>query len=162
MEKDVHELFLGTDWTLQQIADHLRITYKKVWGIVARSFTVEERKGRKVQSYSRSKMGELNPMHGKTGAAHHNYCGVIEDGHGYLMVLKPDWYTGRKGSNHVFQHTVVTCEALGLTELPQGFIVHHIDGDKKNNELSNLSLMTIAAHARTHHLERATTSRLAA
>ena len=70
------------------------------------------------------------------------------------MCLKPDWYTGRKGATHVFVHTVVMCEALGLTELPQGWAVHHINGDKHDNDITNLALMTQNAHSKLHAFQR--------
>ena len=80
------------------------------------------------------------------------YNGVIENGNGYLMCLKPDWYTGRKNAKYVFLHTLVMCEALGLTELPKGFCVHHIDFNRYNNDISNLALMTVSAHSKLHLL----------
>jgi len=45
---------------------------------------------------------------------------------------------------------VVTMEAAIGRRLRKGECVHHIDGDKLNNELSNLQLMTIADHAKLH------------
>ena len=30
--------------------------------------------------------------------------GIVADGKGYLMILKPSWYTGRKGCKHIFYH----------------------------------------------------------
>ena len=99
---------------------------------------------------SLTKLGKLNPMSGKVGEQHHNYKGIIEDGKGYLMILKPEWYTGRKGSKHVFYHHVVMCEYLGITEIPEGFVVHHIDQDPKNNDINNLQLMTMQAHTKLH------------
>lgn len=80
------------------------------------------------------------------------YGDVVEDGNGYLMCLKPDWYTGRKNAKYVFLHTLVMCEALGLTELPKGFCVHHIDFNRYNNDISNLALMTVSAHSKLHSL----------
>lgn len=89
-------------------------------------------------------------MTGKTGAAHHNHIGVVSDNKGYLMVLKPDWYTGRKNSKHVFQHHVVVCEHLGLTAIPKGWCVHHVDKNPHNNVFDNLVLMTVSDHLRLH------------
>lgn len=162
MDKQVQQLFETTDLTLEQIAEAIGTTYKVVWNIVERSFTKKQRSERKRRNYAKSKTGPLNPMFGKTGDQHHNYIGVIPDGKGYLMVLKPSWYTGRKGSKHVLQHHIVLCEAFGWSEMPAGWVGHHIDQDKTNNDLSNLALMTLEAHSRLHSLERATTSRLAA
>mgnify|MGYP002801552608 FL=1 len=89
-------------------------------------------------------------MYGKIGNNHSNYKGLVEDGHGYYMILKPDWYTGRKGCKHIFYHHYVMCQYLGITEIPDGFVVHHIDLNPKNNDINNLQLMTIQAHNQLH------------
>lgn len=102
---------------------------------------------------ARSKFGTQNPMFGKTGEQHPNYKGIVDDGNGYYMVLKPEWYTGRKGSRHVFLHSVVMCEHLGITEIPKGFTVHHIDFDKHNNDISNLALVSLSAHTKLHQFQ---------
>lgn len=145
--------------TLQEIADKVGTTYGYVQAYVSTNYPEELRKLRKSLTYQRSKLGINNPMLGKTGTDHHNFKGEVRDGKGYLITLKPDWYTGRKGSKHVFVHHVVMCELLGLTELPAGFVVHHIDHNPLNNKPSNLALMTKEAHSHLHQLERATTRR---
>lgn len=35
-------------------------------------------------------------------------------------------------------------------DIPKGFHVHHIDGDKSNNDISNLALLTPQAHNKLH------------
>lgn len=161
MDKQVRELFETTDLYYREIADRVGTTYKVVTRIIYRHYTKEQIRDRASRSYSRTKKCDSNHMRGKTGSAHPNYKGEVPDGNGYVMVLKPDWYTGRPGSKHVFKHSVVFCEAAGLTEIPAGFVVHHIDGDKLHNDPNNLALMTVGAHGRLHSLERATTSRVA-
>lgn len=158
MDEQVKELFETTSLTYTQIAKQLGMTYKQVFGIVHRNYSNERIHERKVGNYRTSKTGEKNPYFGVRGDEHpHWKGGEVSDGKGYLMSSKPDWYTGRKGSKYVFTHVLVVCEALGLTELPAGWNVHHIDGNKTNNCLNNLALLTLPAHLRLHQLERATT-----
>ena len=35
-------------------------------------------------------------------------------------------------------------------EIPDGYVVHHIDGDRNNNDISNLTIMTSAEHRKLH------------
>lgn len=156
MEK-IKSLFETTEKTFSEIAKECHTSYKVVWKYIHSSFTEDQIAERKSRTYANSKLGLKNPMYGKIKEQHHNYIGDVSDGKGYLMRLKPEWYTGRKGCKHVFTHHIIICEHLGLTEIPSGFCVHHIDGNKLNNDLCNLALMTIQAHMRLHQLERATT-----
>lgn len=50
-------------------------------------------------------------------------------------------------------HRLVAEQALGRELLPDE-IVHHIDGNKRNNDLSNLAVMTQSEHAKIHAAER--------
>lgn len=59
---------------------------------------------------------------------------------------KPDWYTGSPNSHHVAVHILVVCEALGLTQLPDGAFIHHANGDKLDYRLENLQLFTGSQH----------------
>jgi hypothetical protein len=136
--------------TLQEIADTADCKLTSTWKFLKSLYPPEFRKARKVQNYSKSKLGKLNPMSGKCRERHHNYIGAVSDGKGYHLILKPDWYTARKGTKHVFLHHVVMCEHLGLTEIPSGWCVHHKDENKINNEISNLELLTLSDHTKLH------------
>lgn len=73
----------------------------------------------------------------------------------YKLVRMPTWYTGKPsnvadGYATVHEHKVVYCEAHGLTEIPSGYVVHHINGDPRDNRIENLQLMTRAEHAKHH------------
>ena len=152
--EQICNLFENTDTSLHEIAKSFHIKYTRLVDFLIDKYSQKVFDDRKRRLYQKSKLGENNPMLGKTGEQHPNYVGLVEDGNGYFMCLKPDWYTGRKGSKHVFYHSVVVCEALGLTEIPKGFVVHHIDGNKKNNDISNLALLSTSAHSKLHAIER--------
>lgn len=160
MSEDLQKYFEDTDLTFESIGKELGMTYKMVWLRLHKLYTKEQIDARKKRTYRNSKLGRNNPMYGKQGELHHNYQGVVvADGNGYNLVLKPDWFTGRVGSRYVFEHHVVLCRRLGITEIPKGFVVHHIDGNPLNNKTNNLALLTTGAHTKLHCKERAETRR---
>lgn len=55
----------------------------------------------------------------------------------------------RKGNGWRREHIIVMENFLGK-KIPKGMVVHHIDNDKTNNNLSNLILCTTKEHNRLH------------
>ncbi|ACE75785.1 P45 [Xanthomonas phage phiL7] len=154
---DIKHYYENTTLTMDQIAQRLGTNRLRVHNYVKRNYTADYRSNRKRGCYRRSKLGDLNPMQGRCAEDHPHFKGVVDDGKGYLLVLKPEWYTGRKGSKHVFQHQVVMCEHLGITAMPKGYVVHHCDENPHNNNIDNLVMMTMAEHAALHSWTGATT-----
>ena len=144
-------IYETTELTIQQIADTTGYTFKQVFSYIAKNYTRSERTARKSKCYSNSKRGDKNPSFGKFGQDAACYIGVVSDTKGYLMVSKPKWYTGRKGSRHVFEHHIVVCEMLGLTAIPKGWCVHHCNFITTDNRIENLVLMLMSDHMRLHH-----------
>ena len=148
---DIKSLYENTELTMQTIADQLGTTYKAVFNYVKKNYSSSYRRNRKAKTYRNSKSGELNPMSGKVREQHPRYIGVVSDCKGYLMAVKPEWYSGRRGSHHVFVHHLVMCEHLGITEIPRGYCVHHCDFNPHNNDIGNLVLLTVGEHSALHH-----------
>jgi len=58
------------------------------------------------------------------------------------------WYVKQNGRH---QHRIVAEHLIGRPLLP-GEVVHHLDGNKKNNHPDNLQVMSRAEHMRAHGL----------
>jgi hypothetical protein len=149
MTERIMNLFSTTQLTFEQIAQEVGCTYKVVWKRIHDNFTKEQIKKRKSLNYSRSKMGAKNPMLGKVREQHHGWKGECSDCKGYLTICPPQWY--KTTARRVFVHHVVMAEALELPCIPRGFVVHHVDGNKTNNHIDNLALMTQSDHTKLHH-----------
>ena len=128
---------------IEAVAQALGTTKHNVAYILQKHLPEEEYQAEKALRYSRSKLGDLNPMQGKNGSLHHLYKGSVSDHKGYLT--EPDGKGGR-----IFQHRLVMMQALGVSELPEHLHVHHIDGDPTNNSLDNLALVNPAGHKALH------------
>jgi hypothetical protein len=145
-------LFDTTELTLRQIAKEVGSTYRIVFNRVAKFRTVEERNLRWRKHLAVSKLGVLNPMKGKTLESHPNYKGECSDCKGYTTVVKPNWYN--KNCRRVFTHHVKYCEYHGLDRIPEGLVVHHMNGNKLDNSKDNLQLLTKSEHTKLHCVER--------
>ena len=84
----------------------------------------------------------------------------------YVETLKPNYkqngYVMRKVKNHPFsnkrgyvpEHRLLFEERLGRFLIPRKELVHHIDGDRSNNSISNLKLTSPSEHPKGHVGER--------
>lgn len=66
------------------------------------------------------------------------YPGKTITGEGYVKLWKPD-HPNSQSKGYIMEHVFVMSEALGRP-LERHESVHHIDGDRENNDLSNLQL----------------------
>ena len=78
--------------------------------------------------------------------------GRFIDKKGYVLRWSPQHCRQRSG--YVFEHILVYESAHG--PVPRGYVVHHHNGEKQDNRVENLEMMTNAEHTLLHHLKRAT------
>lgn len=81
--------------------------------------------------------------------------GRFTDSDGYVRVLPPDGYQGKRihGGRYVHEHRLVAEQALGRF-LVSGEVVYHRNRDRADNDAANLVLLpSVSAHRRLHVAE---------
>ena len=112
-------------------------------------------------SHYRDLRGENNQMFGKGYLIAKDRNGMF----GKKGDKCPNWKGGRStrkdgyvrvniNGSRILEHRFVL---LNAGADPTGCVVHHVDGNPSNNDISNLKIMTQSEHARLHHTKDAIT-----
>lgn len=75
--------------------------------------------------------------------------GYKEDGYAYFFPTSKRKSKG-ESSGRILEHRWVYAQMIGKDRLPTRFDVHHIDGNKQNNSISNLEFMYHPSHLAMH------------
>lgn len=122
--------YWDSDLSMRQISRVCHVTEKRVSKIYHSNFSQQEFDDRMWRMYTRHREGER-----KNSTA--NGCVIIHKSN-------LPWYEGNYVCNNAYVYESVAnyCKAHGLTNVEPGMLVVHIDGDKTNNDPTNLTLMT--------------------
>ena len=75
----------------------------------------------------------------------------------YILVLAPENFPGKRyREKYCFEHHLVYWNYYHIIPTKDQ-IIHHINGDKQNNSISNLTLMSRREHSRMHSLRKGKT-----
>lgn len=77
---------------------------------------------------------------------------IYKDETFYLQTSGKYYQSGRKTVKHRLLHRRIWSDAHG--EIPDGHVIHHIDGNWQNNELTNLETIPSGKHSSAHMVER--------
>lgn len=82
-------------------------------------------------------------------------CYIEQNGNGYFRVWMGD-YTQKGEVNAYYLHIIVYAYNCGWNRLyiMPNQVVHHMDGNKRNNDILNLVAMTKTDHSAYHQLNR--------
>lgn len=110
--------------------------------------------------YQKILVGELNPNYGNRGPKNPLNKPSRISTTGYNEIHSED-HPFKTCEKKVKEHRLVaekylltednSIEVDGVRYLSRGFVVHHIDGNKLNNDVNNLMVMTNSEHLKLHH-----------
>lgn len=86
------------------------------------------------------------------GEKNHNWTGGKCDELGYLSVRNPEHQSARS-NGRVFEHRIVMEKHIDRP-LSRNEIIHHINGDKKDNRIENLMIVSRSEHINMHRTPR--------
>ncbi len=87
--------------------------------------------------------------HNSRGSLHHHWSGGIKNnGEGYVEIKCSNHPKSCRG--YVYEHILVAEQALG-SYLPDGAVIHHVDGNKKNNDNNNLVICNSDSYHKLLH-----------
>lgn len=75
--------------------------------------------------------------------------GVRTTSHGYRQIFKPE-HPRADSMGYVMEHIVVFESESGIT-IPKNCCIHHLNGNKSDNRIQNLCMMTHGGHTAFHH-----------
>lgn len=132
---------------MRSLYEDRRLTYRQIAAkanaslrTIARWMTLH---GIPVRSEAELRSARSAALVGRRGVEARNWQGGrTVDRNGYVKVIPPDdppFEVPTDASRYIFEHRLVMALAIGRALLPSE-TVHHIDGDRSNNDLSNLQL----------------------
>lgn len=143
-KEEIQTLLRDTELSQTQIAAKVNVTQATVSNYAKKYLTVVELKARTSNSFSQERnsrwKGEENSF---------------VDNRGYRSVRTPEWWEGyKRNSSYAYEHQLVYAEANGLTCIPDGYCIHHINCERLDNRIENLVMLTHSEHAALHNALR--------
>lgn len=134
-------LFETTDMLIQEIADEVGVCYPVVRDAIEKCGKYSQEEIRNIIVSRAGKRTTLRYDELRCGR------GDVPKKYITTTITKSQ---GNGVQKSILKHTKILLDSLGLKCLPQGMVVHHVNGDKWDNRIANLVLMTRSEHTILH------------
>lgn len=115
-----------------------------------RTFLSIYKRARKIGLYKTKEIEYLNRSLSKRGEKGSNWKGGRQiTTRGYVLIKNPEHHRADK-NGYVLEHIYVFEKETGI-KVPKNCAIHHLDGNKQNNDISNLCLMSFGGHTTYHN-----------
>lgn len=135
-------------WTAEEI-NILRRIYKEstnvqlTEAIPNKTLLAIYKKARRLGLIRSKEIEHINRSNGRPGRKE-----IIQNKKGYCLIYRPN-HPRADSSGYVFHHIVVFEDETGV-KVPDNCCVHHLNGNKSDNRIENLCLMSKSAHTTYH------------
>lgn len=141
-------------WTKEEeqrlVSEYNRFTNDELANRFNRTFLGIYKKARKLGLYRADDITFRNRSEVRKGEKSSSWKGGRKvTPKGYVQVFAPEHHRADV-AGYVMEHILVFEEATGIT-IPIGCDIHHINGNKQDNSINNLCLLTHAAHTTLHN-----------
>lgn len=103
----------------------------------------------KARSFANKEVFKKDFPKGRNGKDHPNWKGGVRIADGYVYIYVPEHPAAFPGRPYVQQHRLVMEEKLGRY-LESDEVVHHLDGNRMNNDIDNLEVKYRGQHLSDH------------
>ena len=84
------------------------------------------------------------------GSEHSRWNEAIISSHGYVKVRVGRQHPLADPNGYAYEHLLIWC-AAGNLKPKEGEVIHHLNGDKHDNRIENLKLLTAVEHSTLHN-----------
>ncbi len=139
----LHRAYIEKEMSFRQLEEKTGISRDKIrYHFHKRGLPVRDRNEAVSLAFKQGRAGTASV--GKRGSEAANWRGGRRvQSSGYIDIWMPE-HPRARASGYVLEHLVVWMEHYG--EVPEGWHVHHINGDKSDNRIENLEAMPSKKH----------------
>ena len=141
----LERMYIEQEMSSDQIATHLKVARSSIQRYLSLYKIRRTRSEAQRVAYTKLRRKPILALKGRTGPNHPSWKGGTKTHKGYRLCLHPEHPRSDK-RGYILEH-ILRWEEYHQRSLPEGWVVHHINGIRDDNRAKNLMAMP----KRNHH-----------